>query len=659
MITNFSSIKFFFFLFIFFSTNAIALDYPKPIAKPEIPKKEYDDVFQQIKKQNWVMALALAKDYGNKNLFSYVQWLDITRPGSKHSFTYLSNFLKKHSHWPKKKIIFEKIESSISSTDDTKKILEWFNNNPPISSKGAIDFFEFKLKSGKILNRNEEIKKIWIEKNLTFKQQRYFIKKYSRYWNNNDNWKRFNRLLNEGKNVSARRTLNRVYGDLRKLGEAKYALSRRAPNVSSLINKVPEKLKNDPGLIYERMRWRRKAKLPTAADFLYDPPNKIENIRNWWINSRIVVRRLLNKKKYTQAYNILDNHKLPLRTDSGREAEWLAGWVAIHHLKKPKKSIEHFKKVYENTPNENMKAKAAYWISEANGITNQKNEEVIWLKIASKNKFSFYGQNASIKLGNFKFNKEKKVLIKPDNLDDLFEVIKIILKAGQEPEKTLVFFKKLIDVSSKYENKLFVLNEALKLENKYIVTSISKKLKNPSVKYSYPLIENYIPQKFKNSLSTLALIHAISHQESNFRINAYSSAGARGVMQLMPYTAKKVAKDLKIRYRKKELTRNPQYNVTLGTTYIYEMLKRYKNSLPLALASYNAGPNRVKIWLKRYGDPRKGQISFVNWIESIPLEETRYYVKKVLANLRVYQKKYKIEFYEARHNNGRNFAMTY
>ena len=122
-----------------------------------------------------------------------------------------------------------------------------------------------------------------------------------------------------------------------------------------------------------------------------------------------MVRRLINKKKFSDAYNILNNHKLPLKTDSGREAEWLAGWVAIHHLKKPKKSIEHFKKVYENTPNESMKAKAAYWISEANGITNQKNEEVIWLKIASKNKFSFYGQNASIKpsLGNFKFKKKE------------------------------------------------------------------------------------------------------------------------------------------------------------------------------------------------------------------------------------------------------------
>ena len=94
MITNFSSIKFFFFLFIFFSTDTIALDFPEPMAKPEIPKKEYGDVFEQIKKQNWVMALALAEDYGNTNLSSYVKWLDITRPGSKHSFAYLTNFFK-------------------------------------------------------------------------------------------------------------------------------------------------------------------------------------------------------------------------------------------------------------------------------------------------------------------------------------------------------------------------------------------------------------------------------------------------------------------------------------------------------------------------------------------------------------------------------------
>jgi soluble lytic murein transglycosylase len=659
MITNFSTIKFFFFLFFFFSSDLLALNYPTPQAKPEVPKREFADVFQQIKKQNWVMAIALADDYNNKSLSSYIRWLDITRPGSKHSFDYLVDFYNKHKNWPKKKTIIEKIESSITVDMNIKTVLDWFVINPPISSKGSIDFLEFRIKARQNFDKKGEIIKIWTDKNLTRSQQNYFIKKYSKFWTNNDNWNRFSRLLNEGKNVSARRTLNRIYGDLRKLGEAQIALSRRSPNVAALIKKVPSRLINDPGLIYERMRWRRKAKLPTAAQFLYDPPDNIKNVRNWWINSRIVVRRLINKKKFSDAYNILNNHKLPLTEESGREAEWLAGWVALHHLNKKKESIIHFTKVFENTKDENMKAKAAYWIAMSNNLLNEKTYEKKWLSIAAKNKFSFYGQNASIKIGNFKVPSRKVVLIKPEGFDELFDVIKIILKSDQNTEKTLVFFKRLLEISTYPKNKYFVLNEALKLNNKYIVTSLSKKLEKPSIEFSYPLIENYIPQKFKNSPPTLALIHAISHQESNFRINAYSSAGARGVMQLMPFTAKKVAKDLRIRYRKRELTINPQYNIILGTTYINEMLGRFKNSLPLALAAYNAGPSRVKIWLKRYGDPRRGQISYINWIESIPLEETRYYVKKVLANLRIYQTKYNLKLYEAHKKSGIIFAMPY
>ena len=156
--------------------------------------------------------------------------------------------------------------------------------------------------------------------------------------------------------------MNRIYGDLRKLGEAQFALSRRSPNVSSLINKVPQNLINDPGLIYERMRWRRKAKLETAAELLLNPPDKIENKRNWWINARIVVRRLI-KKKFNKAYSILNNHKLSLDNESGIEAEWLAGWVSLHHLNKPENSIIHFSEVYNNSKNKNIKSKAAYWNS--------------------------------------------------------------------------------------------------------------------------------------------------------------------------------------------------------------------------------------------------------------------------------------------------------
>ncbi len=649
MFINILSIKFFFLIFINF-TSLYSLEFPEPQARPIIKEFLYKDVFDQIKKQNWSMALALSQDYRKESLTSYVNWLNASRPGTNLNFQNLSDFYKKHSHWPKKKNMLKNIESSINKNDSTSKVLEWFENNPPITAKGAIDHLEFLIKAGKVINKNQMIKEIWINKDLTYNQQRYFIKNYSRYWNQDDNWKRFDRLIYEGKNVSARRTLNRIKGNLRKLGEARLGLSRRAGNVSTLINQVPQNLKNDPGLIYERLRWRRKAKLDTAVEFLNTPPTEIKNVRNWWINSRIVIRRLINKKKYNQAYNALKKHNLPLNSESGAEAEWLAGWVSLVHLKNSMNSKIHFENVFNNSTNENVRSKAAFWIFKSyelsNNIKNKRVEAKKWLLESAKNKFTFYGQNASIKLNSFNFSKKKLNYKKPLRGNDLIDVIKIIQNSNQNIDKTTPFFLELLNLCESDEEKNYVLNLANSLDEKSIVTKLSRKIENPSVEFSYPLIENYIPNKYKNSSSTMALIHAITHQESNFKVNAYSSAGARGLMQLMPFTAKKVARDLKIKYYKKALTRNPQYNIILGTTYINEMLTKFDNALPLALAAYNAGPSRVKIWLKRYGDPRKSQITFIDWIESIPISETRFYVKKVLSNLRIYQKKYGINFYE-------------
>ena len=646
MIRNNLIIKIFFFLILVIYQTSLALDAPKPLARPQIKVFAYQDVFDQIKKQNWSMAIVLAQDYKNNYLSSYVKWLDITRPGSNHSFEYLTKFYKNHSHWPKKDSIIKKIESSINKNVESNLVVDWFKNNPPLTSKGKIDYFESLVKTGLISDKRKKIRDIWINENLTFSQQKYFIQKYSRFWTMEDNWKRFSRLLYEGKNISARRTLNRITGDYRKLGEARLGLSRRVGNVSTLIKNVPVSLKNDSGLIYERMRWRRKAKLDTAADLLLTPPVKIENVRNWWINSRIIVRRLINKKKYNKAYKVLENHNLPLSSISGLEAEWLAGWVSFHHLKLFDQSIQHFKNVYNNSDN-NYRSKAAYWLALTN-IEKKSDQKLVkkWLNESAKNIFSFYGQNASIKLEKFGPISKSENLIKPKKFNDLIEVIDIIIESNQKDYKTYPFFERVFKLCSLDEEKFFILEKAYNLENKNIVGKLSKNLQIPSLKYSYPEINNLIPKKFQNSKPTIALIHAIIHQESNFSVNAYSSAGARGLMQLMPFTAKKVAKDLRINYYRKRLTTNAQYNILLGTTYINEMLIKFNKALPLALAAYNAGPGRVKIWLKRYGDPRNGEISYVNWIESIPITETRFYVQKVLSNLRIYQKKYNVSLYK-------------
>ena len=640
MFMKYSPLKIIFLLFFVCPSFVSSQNIPKPVAKPEIIKKRYFDLFNEIKKQNWQIAKSIANDYDDKILFHFVIWLDITRPGSKHSFKYLTNFLKNNSDWPMEELIKKKVEISIDKTVSDEKIYDWFLNNKPLTVKGKIDFFETKIRLGKINNKTQEVKKIWINEDLTYSQQRYFIKKYNKFWDNEDNWKRFDRLLWEGKTVSARRTLKRIYGDLRKLGNARLALSTRSPNVSSMIKKVPGYLKNDPGLVYERMRWRRKAKLDTAADFLFEPPENIMNHRNWWINARIVIRRLINREKYEKAYRLLSNHKIPINTISGSEAEWLAGWVSLTFLNKPQLALDHFGLLYNNFEHPSSKSKAAYWIATA--MKKKKDSSIDiqkWHEVSSQYKHSFYSQNSSIKIGNFDFPRIEIKQSKPSCCVHFLKIIDILISNGEE-KKIFPFLLKSFQLSKNIEEKNFLMNFAKNLKNKNHLINLSKKDTHRKFNYSYPQINKLIPKKF-SSKNEMALINAIILQESAFKIDAYSSAGARGLMQLMPYTAKIVAKSLGIKYYKNALSTNAEYNILLGTTYIKGLLKDFNNSLPLALAGYNAGPGRVKIWIRRYGDPRKNQISYVDWIESIPISETRKYVKKVISNYRIYKKKFK------------------
>ena len=156
MIKNKLRINLFFFLSLIFHWNSYALDPPSVKVRPEIKVYAYQDVFDQIKKQNWAMAIVLADDYKNENLSSYIRWLDITRPGSNHKFQYLTNFYKNHKHWPKNEILIRKIESSIESKTEPEEIIEWYQNNPPQTSKGKIDYLENLIKVGKITEKKKK-----------------------------------------------------------------------------------------------------------------------------------------------------------------------------------------------------------------------------------------------------------------------------------------------------------------------------------------------------------------------------------------------------------------------------------------------------------------------------------------------------------------------
>ena len=154
--------------------------------------------------------------------------------------------------------------------------------------------------------------------------------------------------------------------------------------------------------------------------------------------------------------------------------------------------------------------------------------------------------------------------------------------------------------------------------------------------YNYPIIT--VPREINNKLMPKPeLIHSIIRQESEFDKRAQSYVGARGMMQLMKYTAKLVAKQAKLPYSISGLTKDPEYNIKLGSYYFRTLLDQYNEVYPFAIAAYNAGPNRVKTWRRVNGDPTKGELSYIDWIELIRFKETRNYVQRVLENINVYK----------------------
>ena len=363
----------------------------------------------------------------------------------------------------------------------------------------------------------------------------------------------------------------------------------------------------------------------------------------WWKERHIVSRSLIYKKKYQKAYEVAKNHSL---TDGPEfaEAEWMSGWIALVFLNDPNRALGHFKDFYENVGYPISLARGAYWM----GITYEKlgNNKLSqnFFQEGSKYLTTYYGQLSFEKInptGEFELNDQSKYskdYEKEFNKSPLVKHV-ILLKELNKTKYSKDIIKHLAEVNIDKGSEVLAAKLATEVGRYDYAIQISKKAsyeKRFYNKFNYPIITT--PRVINGkAMPSQEIILAITRQESEFDPKANSYAGAKGMMQLMTYTAKLVAKQMKVPYRKSKLTSDPEYNIRLGTYYFNSLLNEYREVYPFAIAAYNAGPKRVKYWRKINGDPTKGKIDFVNWIELIKFKETRNYVQRVLENANVYR----------------------
>ena len=603
---------------------------------------------QAFEKGQWTNALSLAKKANDKSIYNFIQWRHLLTKGNQANFYDYNSFIKRNENYPRMSRVKYLAEHKLSTEKvSPKKIVDWFGPNEPLSGFGKLILGESFIKIGETEKGIKLIKDGWITADLNRSNMKFFRKKYKKFLDANDYIKRADYLAWENKYWDLKRMLRYLPKDYELLYTARQILMSKSYGVDQAIKNVPAKLKNDAGLNYDRLKWRRKrGRVDSSLEILLKVNNNKDYLvrpDKWWKERSIIARALIYKKKYELAYKISSKHSLE-KSPEFAEAEWISGWIALSFLNDPILAIDHFNNFYQNVGYPISLSRGAYWLGRAYEKIGDKDQSIQWYEEATKYLTTYYGQLAHLKIKpneDFQLDEQMKVNDKYKKYfydKDLVKIVYLLNELNKDKYTKHILRHLANDnidsgseiLAAELASNISRYDFAIQLSK---IASYQKRFHND---FNYPIISTpkYIN---KRKIPETAFILSIIRQESEFDMTANSHAGAQGLMQLMPYTAKLVSKQAKLPYSKSRLTRDPEYNINLGSHYIAGLILEYDGAYPFAVAAYNAGPKRVKYWKKINKNPQKNEVDYIDWVELIKFKETRNYVQRVLENYNVYR----------------------
>ncbi|MDC0532109.1 lytic transglycosylase domain-containing protein [Candidatus Pelagibacter ubique] len=614
-------------------------------------QKDYDIAkksIQSMEKGQWTTALKNSKNAKDKSIYNFIQWRHLLTTGNQATFYDYMTFIQNNKHYPRISRIKYLAEQKLSTDKiSPKKIINWFGVDEPLSGYGMLVLGESFIQTGDSENGIALIKRGWITAELSRDSMKSLSKKYRKYLDSKDYINRADYLAWENKYWDLKRMLPYLPKDYQLLYTARQILMSKSYGVDQAIKNVPQKFKNDAGLNHDRLKWRRKrGRIDSSLEILFSIKNNKDYLvrpDKWWVERAIMTRALIYKNKYETAYKVASQHSLDKGSEFA-EAEWLSGWIALSFLNDPILAVDHFNNFYQNISYPISLARGAYWLGRSYEKIGDKRQSEDWYREATKYLTTYYGQLAFLKINpSQNFELEEQADVKDDYRKYFYnkELVKIthLLNELNKDKYTKNILRHLANDNIASGSEILAAELATNISRYDFAIQVSKLAsyeKRFHNTFNYPIIS--VPQYVNGrKIPETAFILSLIRQESEFDMRANSHVGAQGLMQIMPYTAKLVAKQAKLPYSKSRLTSDPEYNINLGSHYIAGLILQYDGAYPFATAAYNAGPKRVKHWKKINKDPQKKQIDFVDWVELIPFKETRNYVQRVMENYNVYR----------------------
>ncbi|KLK90205.1 lytic transglycosylase [Microvirga vignae] len=629
--------------------EATTLESFTPPPKPMGDLEQLPLIFKAYRDNDLTEAAILKSKLSDPAAQAVAEWFAI-RSGLSIGYERIIAFRKDYPDWPTTAQLRRRMEDTfLAQRPSTAQIRAFFDEHRPVTASGRIAL-GFALKNdGLDQEATDLIRHVWREDTFGSETESRIRDRLPNLLTQADHRFRMERHLLKENWGAALRAAGYAGKDYVTLVKARMSVFQGKKKAAKAFATVPASLRIDPSYLFSRALLQRRSKnLVEAANIIMQAPRDHElrvDGDEWWAEQRLITRELLDKGDAQTAYKVANHHAAESPAQQ-IEAEFHAGWIALRFLNDPAAAAKHFATVTKTASTPISLSRIAYWQARAAETAGASVDARLFYARAADHPTTYYGQLAREKLG------ESVSLRSVDPLKEeerkAFEALipvralSLLHQAG-ETELAIGLYIDLAQTMNDPGQLDALAALATSQQNPRAVLAVGKIALQrgfPLDQHAYPLAAIPDFQPVGDEVEP-AMVYAIARQESAFNPKAVSSAGARGLMQLMPATAKRTAQRFGLGFDLKRLVEDPSYNAKIGSAHLGELMEDWKGSYILAFASYNAGGGNVKKWIDAYGDPRKPQVDMIDWVERIPFYETRNYVQRVMENLHVYRARLK------------------
>ncbi|MBV9571177.1 MAG: lytic transglycosylase domain-containing protein [Alphaproteobacteria bacterium] len=608
----------------------------------------YLQAFSAAERKEWANARTLAAQARDNSLKRVVEWRYLLDQNSGATFNELAVFLRANPEWPSRDALYARAEGEMDGHLSPQTVLAFFQGRDAVSAIGKVRLGEAYIATGQATKGASLVRDAWRAGDFELDQESEILRRHADILTPDSERARFNRLMFQGQLSAAQREMPRLPSDAQAVAAARLALARDVNEGLRLIPTLPGNQQYDPVLMWDRFELARKrSDTATLLSFLSRAPMRdlaaIDPERAWGAVSG-AARQAIQNRSFTTAHSLIAYSGLSAGTEYA-EAQFLAGWLDLRFLRNPREAHTHFVALAGNVTRPISRSRGYYWAGRASEAAGQYAQAREDYRAAAQSPQTFYGELALAKLDPAArlHVPETAADATPAELAhyqarDLTHVMHALGDLG------LVAFLRVFatyDVETHPEAKhaKLLASDLAGMGFPDVGIRVAKNAAYRNMHflaYSHPVLPvpgysgpGYAPEQ--------AFVLAIIRQETEFDPAAISGAGARGLMQLMPDSARRNAGRAGIAYLPNQLLSDPAYNMKLGMVEMAENLASYGGSYLLTAAAYNAGRGNVTKWIGLYGDPRSPVVDPLDWIEEIPFAETRNYVQRVLENMQVYR----------------------